>query len=203
MLRKLKRIRPEVFILILLVICVTYVLQFDSNNGRKGAALVIDENQQVSIVHVKNELSEHRANGRDVLQYKPDACQLAQIYDEEYNLVFSVSFTNDASIFEYISKNTSDSGSSYLSDSTGSVKVNINGTNHKVDFGWDEVAGTKYLIVYVSSMAEESSLNLFIGACHLTLILALTLFINTLYWNSKDVTRRYDQIRREMNSRML
>lgn len=192
---KIKRIRPELFVLILLIFCISFIIRYDQNSGRSGAAVSIDESGQVMILHMQEDLVKHKEDGRQVISYRPDACQLIEIYDSELNIIFSLSFTKDQSISQYISEHGSLLN---ISGVDGSRVIRVNDNDYTVDLSWDSVGDKEYLIVYVSAKYQEKVITFFKMICYLTLILSLTLFTNTFYWNSRNVARRYKQVNKEI-----
>ena len=197
-----KAIRPEIFIIVLLILCVSYIIHFEQDNGRTGAAVVVNSDGQVAILHRKEEMEEYKSSGRYLMEYRPDACQLVEVLNEDMETVFSLSFTNDDSIQKYVNGNPG-LFKIYESKKMGKSDIVINDKDYSIDFTWDDVDGTKYLIVYASSQIRERTAMFFNFVCYITLILSFTMFTNTLYWQHRSILKRYKQVNREVKSRIL
>ena len=184
----LKRIRPEVFILILLVICI--LISTTRFNGQpRQAAVIIDSNGKVSIISTSAEMAECRRSGMTVFVYNPEACRMIEVYDSNFNQVFSVAFNHDIKFREHMTSNSAIRATFAMQES-GSRKVVYDEQSYDIDFSWVSVGERRYLISYVSSTKVKSHSTFFMIVNYMTLILVLTLFTNTVYWNSKDLGRK-------------
>ena len=188
----LQRIRPELFILILLIICL--IISVSELRKEMSSGIALDYLGNVTILQTGRDISEYKKSGGDVLEYNPLTCKMIAVYDDNYNRVFALSFTNDQfngdSVAEHIQIDP------YVYGKRGSKEISIDGETCELSFLWNSARVERRLIVCVSSKQLSSSDKFYIAIKYLTLILALTLFTTMVYWNSKDIARQYDHMHR-------
>lgn len=187
-----QRIRPEIFILILLIICLiitTGELQREMSN-----AVSLNSKGDVIIHQTSQEINESKESGQEVLEYNPNTCKLIAVYNTSYRQIFTLSFTNDITLGDAIKDHIMIDP--YLYGKRGSKDITIDDDVYTISFLWDSVREERYLIICASTKKLSVNTSLSIMIRYLSLILALTLFTTMAYWNSKDIARQFDRIRK-------
>lgn len=184
----LQRIRPELFILILLIICLIIAvseLQRDMTSG-----VCLDYRGNVTILRTVQEINECKNLGGEVLEYNPLSCKLIAVYDDNYNRVYTLSYTNDQVVVDNVTEHIQIDP--YVYGKRGSREIIISDEKYNISFLWNSARVERRLIVCVSSKQLSTSDKFYIAIKYLGLILALTLFTTMVYWNSKDISRQFD-----------
>ena len=179
----------EIIIMILISFCILFLIAFTNNkldefDEREEAMLLMHPNQ-------REEIDEDLAN--KIIAFRPDACKLIELYDENFQSVFKVAFTDETNDIKY--NNLSeypDLVSLFESSPQGHTSFEIDNKKEDIVFEWTESSdGNRYLLIVYMSRPIVKNTWIFSFVCYIILILVFTLMSRMMFKQNKARIQHY------------
>ena len=179
----------EIIIMILISFCILFLIAFTNNkldefDEREEAMLLMHPNQ-------REEIDEDLAN--KIIAFRPDACKLIELYDENFQSVFKVAFTDETDDIKYNNLTEyPDLVSLFESSPQGHTSFEIDNKKEDIVFEWTESAdGNRYLLIVYMSRPIVKNTWIFSFVCYIILILVFTLMSRMMFKQNKARIQHY------------
>ena len=135
----------------------------------------------------------------EIVQYHPDSCKMIEMYDENFEMVFSVQF--DEKVVECTNISDYPELIDLLKNSKeGQTSVMIGDVEETVYFQWTENnRGENRLLLVYSAIHDVHNIWVFSFVCYMVMILLFILLIKMHVCNYNDRIKQYKQITQDMN----
>jgi hypothetical protein len=158
--------------------------QFDE---QEDAMLLMHPNQY-------DEVDEELA--KTIITFRPEACKLIELYDENFQSVFKVTFTEETDDIKY--NNLSDYDDlveMFKASPQGHTSFEIDDQEEDIVFEWTESSdGTRYLIIIYMSRPMVRNTWVFSFVCYIILILVFTLMIRMMFKQNTTRIKHYKSL---------
>ena len=133
----------------------------------------------------------------EIVQYHPDTCKMIEMYDENFEMVFSIQF--DQSVIECNSiHDYPDLINLFKQSKEGQTIITMGNTEQYVYFQWTpNNRGDNRLIVIYSAKVEVQNIWIFTFVCYLVLIMVFILLIRLHYKHYLDKIAQYKNISKD------
>ena len=179
----------EIIIMILISFCILFLIAFTNNkldefDEREEAMLLMHPNQ-------REEIDEDLAN--KIIAFRPDACKLIELYDENFQSVFKVAFTDETDDIKYNNLTEyPDLVSLFESSPQGHTSFEIDNKKEDIVFEWTESSdGNRYLLIVYMSRPIVKNTWIFSFVCYIILILVFTLMSRMMFKQNKARIQHY------------
>ena len=131
-----------------------------------------------------------------IIAFRPDACKLIELYDENFQSVFKVAFTDESEDIKYNNLNEyEDLIALFESSPQGHTSFEIDDEKEDIVFEWTESSdGTRYLLIVYMSRPIVKNTWVFSFVCYIILILVFTLVIRMMFRQNKARIRHYESL---------
>lgn len=191
------RIRPELFIMIAIVLCLTFIFGYSSRiqNNYIG----ITKNGTVALLSSSEDIAYFDQNGLPLIPYERNSCQSIEIFNDQYESIFKLIFESTERTHDYIVsiKQFSDM---IKTEKEGMINVAINDKPLEAKFIWVECNEESFLVVYIINTKNAFELIGFTIIGHVTIVLCFIMLIIIVYWQLKGVSNRYEKSIRDLYS---
>lgn len=133
----------------------------------------------------------------EIIQYRPDTCKMIEMYDENFEMVFSIQFDEEVSTVNDIQEYPE--LISLLKESTeGQTSITINDIEENVYFQWTPNSrGESRLVLVYSTKPKVHNIWVFTFVCYLVLVLVFVLLLILHHREYDDKIKRYKQVAKE------
>lgn len=198
--RKKVRFRIEIFIIIAIMICKCYIMEYNVDKRMHGFLSLYDDGSIV-LLHKQDKVDEFKNLGRPVVEFYPDSCRMVEVFDDEFNLLQRTVFLDVSEYYKGI-HNHPEMKDEFNSKDEGFITID---TDETIDiyYKWTTLPdGKRYLMVYSYSDDADKELLYFNIACYITIFLTLMLFIILLLREYQNMISHYDALSKEVRNRM-
>jgi hypothetical protein len=189
--KKLSSINIEILIVVIIAICVLFLHAFTS------AKLNELDRAGSEAMFIKDglEYTDSEQLGEEIIKYRPDSCKMIEMYDETFELLFSLQFdekypmhdnniAEHPELLEYLQKSEE-----------GQTSINIQGYEEDVYFQWVlNNRNEKRLVIVYSTKPVVDDLWIFSFVCYTIIILVFILLIVIHTKNYRDKICQYENI---------
>ena len=192
----------DTIIVILIAICVMFLNSFTNN--------LLSELDRVGneAMFIKDELNYKQSEelGEEIVKYRPDSCKMIEIYNESFELIFSLQFDENHVIKNNNILSHPDLVNLFQNNAEGQTSVTIGEYDEDVYFQWiANTNGEKRLVIVYSTIENVKNIWVFSFVCYLVLILVFILLIrvHNRHYNAKIIQYKNisDNFRYEVNNR--
>lgn len=194
-LRRIKFLRYEIIIMILIIICISYNLIYEgfSYKGFSYSAISITRDGIISVLNDDEAINEFKQKNRPIIYFNKDACEFISVYDN-YVPQTTVLFNNVESLHDNIWE-LCDWVEITSNNEKGEVDISKYGLDMKIKYEWVSFAdGTRYLIVYNTNITKVKMFNIFNMTCYLAIVLSFLMLINIVYWQYRSIVNMYSVV---------
>ena len=182
----------EIIIMILISFCILFLIAFTNNkldefDEREEAMLLMHPNQ-------REDIDEDLA--KKIIAFRPDACKLIELYDENFQSVFKVAFTDETDDIRYNNLTEyPDLIALFQSAPQGHTSFEIDGKKEDIVFEWtDSSDGNKYLLIVYISRPIVKNTWIFSFVCYIILILVFILMTRMMFKQNNARIQHYKSL---------
>lgn len=192
----------ETIIIIAIAACIIFLNGFTVN---KLAEL---DRAGTEAMFIKDglEYSESEQLGKEIVKYRPDSCKMIEMYDDSFELLFSLQFDETNPIHDNNINNHPELLELLRNNKEGQTSISIGDYDEEVYFQWviNDRDEQRLVIVYSTKQVVDG-IWVFSFVCYLVLILVFFLLIRLHYKDYKEKVRQYAKtsgnFRYEVNSK--
>lgn len=135
----------------------------------------------------------------EIIKYHPDTCKMIEMYDENFEMVFSIQFDEEMSDCNNI-HDYPDLINLFKDSNEGQTTITINDIEEYVYFQWiPNNRGENRLIVVYSIKQEVRNIWVFTFVCYMVLILVFILLIRLHHLHYIDKINQYKKVSKDAN----
>ena len=181
----------EIIIMILISFCILFLIAFTNNkldefDEREEAMLLMHPNQ-------REDIDEDLA--KKIIAFRPDACKLIELYDENFQSVFKVAFTDETDDIRYNNLTEYPDLIALFQSAQGHTSFEIDGKKEDIVFEWtDSSDGNKYLLIVYISRPIVKNTWIFSFVCYIILILVFTLMTRMMFKQNNARIQHYKSL---------
>ena len=177
----------EIIIIILIACCMIFLVNFANN---KLDEIVTSDREALLMSNVENsQMREELA--RQIVQFRPDACKMIEVFSEDFELMFKVQF-KDETTHQNILTEHEDLMNLLKSNKEGQTTIEIGDETEDVYFRWENTCtGEKCLIIIY--MAKPIVRNVWVVSvvAYVVIVLVFILLLRMIYVRYKERVEIY------------
>jgi len=185
---KVSIINIETLIIFLIAICILFLNTFTTTK----LAELNQAGTEAMFIKAGLDYEESEELGEEIVKYRPDSCKLIEMYDESFELLFSLQFDEAHPILDYNINDYPELIDLLNSKQEGQTFITIGDYEEEVYFQW--VANSRdeqRLVIVYSTKRIVDNLWVFSFVCYLVLILVFILLIRLHTNNYKEKVSQY------------
>lgn len=195
---KIGGFRYEFFIMVMIIICITYNLFYENFNYRYNA-ISITKSGAISILHDFDAVEEFREKGRPTIRFTHDTCDFVAVFTEDQQLHSNVMFTGIEYLWTDLYPLFNWWDTFYVTES-GKIDLSPYGESMTLHYQWVDIDGARYLVVYNTNSTDAKLFTVFHVSCYVVISLSFVMLINILYWQNRGVANAYKKVNEEVKS---
>ena len=182
--KKRSIIKIETLIIIAITGCIIFLNNFTTS---KLSEL---ENAAMEAMFIKDglEYNDSEQLAEEIIKYHPDSCKMIEIYDETFNMIFSLQFDEAHKIHNNDINNHPELVKLLTDNHEGQTEITIDKYNEDIYFQWvTNNRDEKRLVIVYSTKPVVEGIWVFSFVCYLILVLmfALLIILHTKNYNEK------------------
>ena len=181
----------EIIIMILISFCILFLIAFTNNKLDE-----FDEREEAMLMHPNQREDIDEDLAKKIIAFRPDACKLIELYDENFQSVFKVAFTDETDDIRYNNLTEyPDLIALFQSAPQGHTSFEIDGKKEDIVFEWtDSSDGNKYLLIVYISRPIVKNTWIFSFVCYIILILVFTLMTRMMFKQNNARIQHYKSL---------
>ena len=135
----------------------------------------------------------------EIIQYHPDSCKMIEMYDENFEMVFSIQFDKEMAECNNIHKYP-ELINLFKESKEGQTTITLGDIDQYVYFQWtSNNRGENRLIVVYSTKEEVQNIWVFTFVCYMVLIMVFILLIRLHHSYYVDKVNQYKKVSKDLN----
>lgn len=189
-------------VIVIIIACCMLFLNFFTTSKLKELERSSDE-----AMFIRNDLPFMNCDEltEEILDYKPDACKMIELYDEQFNLMFMIQFDPEMDPGTYDIKDYPELIEMLSDREEGQVNIQETADNYEEDvyFQWlDNANGERRLIMIYSTKPVVENVWVFSLVCYLVLVMVFLLLIRLYLKQYHTRIKEYEATSKEMRDRI-
>ena len=186
--------RVEIIIMIIIAICIVFLISFTNSKFEE-----FDQREEAMVLmHPNQEANIDEDLAKNILAFRPDACKLIELYDENFQSVFKVTFTDDSNDSKYSDLTEyPELMNLFIASPQGHTSFEIDDNTEDIVYEWTESSdGNQYLLIVYMSRPIVRNTWIFSFVCYLILILVFTLIARMMFRQNRVRIKHYESLSR-------
>lgn len=190
--------RVETLIIIIIAICMVFLINFTHEKLNDFARL----EQEALLVNHDPSNPIHDKLAKEIMQYRPDAYKMIEIYKPDFSILMTLQFIPGAN-YETNLKDHPELIELFYNNEEGHTQIKIGDKEEDVYFRWTSGENNdKYLIVIYASRRPVRNMWMFTFVCYMVLLLIFALLIRLRMTHYNDKISQYKSISDDLKSRL-
>lgn len=167
----------EILIIIVIALCMIFLVNFTNN---KLDEIVTSDREALLVSDIENSQM-HEELAKQIVQFRPDACKMIEVFSEDFDLMFKVQFKDDTT-HPNILTDHEDLINLLKSNKEGQTTIEIGDETEDVYFRWEyTTTGEKCLIIIY--MAKPTVKNVWVVSvvAYIVILLVFILLLRMIY----------------------
>ena len=166
----------DIIIVGLIALCLIFLMIFANN---KLSEVITSDREALLIEHDQNNPI-HEELAQKIVEFRPDACKMIEVYSEDYEPIFRVQFKDNDEHMDDPLKDHTELTELFDSHEDGHTEIEINGEDEDVYFRWTiTTTGERCLFIIYMSRPVVKNLWVFTAICCVIMFLVMILLFRT------------------------
>lgn len=188
----------ETLTIIIIAMCMIFLIDFNHDKLNDFARL----EQEALLVNHDPENPIHQELAKEIVQYRPGAYKMIEIYSKDFKLLMTLQFMPDVDYETNLAEHK-DLVELFYTHKEGHTQLIVDEKEEDIYFRWTPgTDGDKYLIVIYSSRHPVKNLGVFSFVCYMVLFLVCFLLLRLHMKNYSDKIRQYQNSSDDLRSRL-
>jgi hypothetical protein len=179
--------RIDLFIVISIMACLIFIVYFANSKFNEIAS----SDREALLIEDSSDDSLEQQLADSIIQFRPDACKMIEVYSEKYEPIFKVKFKDDQSLDDSLLDHP-DLIELFNTNYDGHTEVVIGEETEDIYFRWETTtSGEKCLFIIYMSKPIVENIWVFTLVCCIVMILVGILFLRLYMRSHRDALNRY------------
>lgn len=177
----------ELLITITIALCMIFLVNFANNKLDE----IVSSDKEALLMNVNESDEMHQKLAEQIIQFRPDACKMIEVFSEDYQLLFKVQFKAESESSDLLIDHK-DLISLFESESEGHTTIDIGDSTEDVYFRWELMeTGQKCLVIIYMSKPVVKNIWIFSAVSYTVIILVFILLVRILYIRHEERVEIY------------